>query len=161
MFFWLIAILQLIWAEFCVAAGWTLRAGVLQGVSTVHGPTPTLGVIVEDPGDPLVAYSLFEVFFEVDGTPFGTLHNDIPFSICEFIGEVPPGAGKDYSADACGLIPPTGLPLYDNADVLRGYVTELTTGGWGHHLIPEPSTASLLALGLVGMATARRRRTAA
>ena len=138
------------------ATGWTLRVGILAGVSTGHGPRSTLGAIAELPGDPALAESFFDVFFEVDGTPFGTIHNDTPYRIREDIDQVPP-VNFDYEPRGSDA---TWVELFDASEMPIGNLTELTTGGSGHHS-PEPTTFVMLVIGgllMGGWAQGRRRR---
>ena len=131
------------------ATGWTLRAGTTVGLAQ-----QTLGAVAEQPGDNTLADSFFDVFFEIDGTPFGTLHNNTALLVEAVVDRLPP-IGIDYNANNLLESP---LPMYDEQNVLRANLTELTTGGTGHHTpIPEPATMLLLGTGLVGIAGFRRK----
>lgn len=63
----------------------TLRAGVNQRLSK-----PSLGKIIELLNDSTQGYSFFEVYFEIDGTPLGTLYNKEPHIMERIITQVPP-----------------------------------------------------------------------
>ncbi len=131
------------------ATGWTLRAGVFQGVA------PSLGAVAEQAGDNTLADSFFNVFFEIDGTPFGTLNNINPLRVEAEVDRLPP-IGTDYTAD---FLLSGFIELFNQQGQHVANVTELTTGGTGHHLAtPEPTTVALLGIGLVGLAGAEVRR---
>lgn len=108
--------------------GYTLRAGSGEGVtpSTVGAilektggiPSPAdaaAGVTAANlvPADPKLAFSYFNVYFELTGTPYGPLHNKIdePLRLRTTISGVPP-IGRDYAY-------PISVGLYDTTDVLR------------------------------------------
>jgi len=67
--------------------GITVRAGTDEGVTL-----QSLGKITEQGSDPTKADSYFDIYFEIDGTPFGTLHNKNgePMRVETVIDKVPP-----------------------------------------------------------------------
>jgi len=103
------------------------------------GPRAALyspGRITEVPGDPTLADSFFDVFFELQGTPFGTLHNNVAHVDSGRIAFVPP-FGYEYRCLNCPI------PLFDPQGNLVGTVTSVV-----HLPIPEPNAMFLLGPGL-------------
>ncbi len=135
------------------STGWTLRVGEDSGVSSSHGfggSYQTLGAIAEQPCDSILAVSFFDVFFEIDDTPFGTLHNDTALRIGATIDQVVPPVGTDYFIH--WLVGPHVLELFDANDIHVANLVDLTTGGGGHHLItPVPAAAWLFGTALIGL----------
>lgn len=127
-------------------AGWTLRAGTGAGVAT-----PTLGTMAESTGNPAIAESFFDVYIEIDGTPWGTLHNNAPIHIAGQTLRLPPG-GSDYTVTSA--LP---IGLYDSNQALTAYFTQLTDDRPPHKSIPDSSTmVVLIGMGLMGLAALRR-----
>jgi hypothetical protein len=121
--------------------GLTLRAGVLQGV------TPTFGGI-QQTGDS-IADSWFNIFFEIDGTPFGTLHNNDPYVLEAEIDQI-------YPAEDTTYMPPDSSPiaLYDAGNTLVGHATASS-----HTITPIPAAVWLFGSALGGLGWMRRRST--
>jgi hypothetical protein len=126
------------------SSGWTLLAGISAGL-----PTHTYGAMAEQPGNSAVAESFFDVFIEIEGTPYGTLHNTTPVHISGLTYQLPPVS--DY------LVTNYPVPLYNSSQQLIATLTTLQNGQPAHKFIPEPGS-----LTLAGVATAmgllRRRR---
>lgn len=127
--------------------------GNLQG----DGPTYSPGMVQTQVGDPFIADSFFDVFFEVTiPGPFPTLHNYATdpgqhLRMQTVLTEIPPMAGTIYEPPI-----PYPIPLYVN-----GYpepVAWLTHAS--HTVTPEPGTIVFLGAGLaaVGFAAWRRNR---
>jgi hypothetical protein len=118
------------------STGWTLLAGINSGLSN-----RTLGAMAESTTDSAVAQSFFDVFFEIQGTPWGTLHNDTPLYIDGLTYKLPP-IGSVYTVENAPIA------LYDsNGNLAPVFITG------GVKIIPEPSTLLLVvgALGFLGL----------
>jgi hypothetical protein len=99
-------------------------------VETAGGITLTLantapGQITEQSGDPALADIFFDVFFEIEGTPFGTLHNTQALRVEAVIDQIPP-----FNVDMVGVNVP--LALYDGNGVL---VAQMTAAA--HAVVPS------------------------
>lgn len=144
-------------------AGWVMRAGATQGLAVTNG------FIQEDLqgfSDPTVATNRFNMVFEIDGTPDGTLHHDGTFFFTEDL-ESFPAIGADYGH--LGGPFGTSFPLYDASNTHVATIKDLfnsdhATTGRPHFqvtaVIPLPSAAILLGSGLCAMlggAVCRRR----
>lgn len=127
-------------------SGVTLTAG--QGL-TPGGVflDPSLGVVVEDSLDPLVATSFFELFFEVDLGGGVYLYNHTAHQMQETIDQVPPLSGTHVPPG------PAFTLLYD-APVGGTAVAQIITSS--HTIVPEPESGLLVGLGLLGLARLRR-----
>jgi hypothetical protein len=122
-------------------AGWTLLAGTNSGLS--HR---TLGAMAESTTDSAVAQSFFDVFFEIQGTPWGTLHNDTPLYIDGLTPQLPPPIGTVYTVENAPIA------LYDSNENLAVFITA------GDKIVPEPSTFALLGVGAIGLLANEWRR---
>lgn len=105
---------------------------------------PSLGVIVEDALDPLLATSYFEV--DLGGGFF--LYNQVPHQMQATIDQVPPSSGEHVPPG------PAFTLLYD-APVGGNLVAQIVSAN--HTVAPEPTTGLLVGGGLPGLAGARRR----
>jgi len=83
--------------------GVTLTAGAGMGQGGVL--SPTLGNVAEQPGDPTLADSFFDVFFEVDLGGGLFLYNQMPLRVQATISCVPPDEVYFHPLNLC-------LPLY-------------------------------------------------
>ncbi|NEO55726.1 MAG: PEP-CTERM sorting domain-containing protein [Okeania sp. SIO3B5] len=107
--------------------GWTLLVGRNNGL------TPTLGAAAEcetaatDCGesfeDSSKAYSFFNMFLEISGTPFGTLHNKDPFEIASITDSAPP------SLDITFKPLNSTTALFDENDIHVANLTSILTTG--------------------------------
>jgi len=128
--------------------GITVTAGAGLGNGGVLPPSK--GVIVEDPSDNTLAQSFFDVFFEVDLGGGLYLYNQIPLTVQSEIDRVPPNAAYHH-------VITSPIPLYlgfanigDPDFIFANLVT-------AQHIVPEPSTAVLLGLGVLGLLSMLRR----
>ena len=139
-----------------VGGGLTLVAGDGIANGSCDGPLCSLGRITET--TPLLADSFFDVFFEIQGTPFGPLHND-PTAPCKMktvLDQVPPPIGTTYICDTVAV----PIFLFDATGLIRGQLL-----GASHiintrhqHPMSEPATLVLLGSGLTIALWVRRRR---
>jgi hypothetical protein len=126
-----------------IGMGFRLVAGVMYGLS------PSLGQVKEQPGDPTLADSFFDVFFEVQLPGGGSARNDDPLRVQAVIDRTPP-LGIPYTH---GVGQP--IPLYDENRILVAYLVDAT-----HTPYPEPATWGLLATGLGALLILKRRSAA-
>ena len=135
-----------------VGGGLTLTAGDGTANGLCDGPLCSLGRITEQSGDPTLADSFFDIFFEITGTPFGPLHNDAPCQMESVIDRVPPAGGTIYICNTA-LAP---IFLLDANGIQRGQLLSAT-----HEIlttpIPEPGSLALVGVALMAIAGLRRR----
>jgi F0F1-type ATP synthase membrane subunit c/vacuolar-type H+-ATPase subunit K len=114
--------------------GYTLRAGLGQGGVISR----SLGAVAEQPGNPILAESFFDVFFVVE-TPQGSLYNQTPLRLASVIYCVPPKAA---------YIHPTGcLPLFTSPIPGQGmHVANLVSA---RHNVNIPIIPTLTEWGLI------------
>lgn len=139
-------------------AGWTFRAGVDQGLAA------TTGYIQESSTDPAVAENRYDMVFNIDGTPFGTLHHTgTLFFTSDITGF--PQVGADYSH--LGALFGTYFSLYDANDVHVLTMTDLfntdhISVGRPNFMVtavvPLPSASLLLMSGLAPLVIAAKSR---
>ncbi|MCP4250851.1 MAG: hypothetical protein GY778_27755, partial [bacterium] len=111
----------------CLTAdGITLRAGQGQGAPL----NPSYGAIAEQPGDPALAASFFEVYFEIDLGGGQYLYNHEPMRLEGVIDCVPPQVGYIHLVDC--------IALYD-APQGGNHVANLTSAE--HVVNPGPDPA--------------------
>jgi hypothetical protein len=136
--------------------GWFFRAGVSEGLS------PSTGFIRETT-NAAVGTNRFDLVFQIDGSPYGTLHHDGTFFFSAPIDRLPPvGTVYKHLGGPFG----TDFALLDTGDnqVLR--LTDLfgtdyvTQGRPEFTIVPLPSALGLLAVGIFGLFGARFRRRA-
>jgi hypothetical protein len=138
-------------------SGATLRAGDGTPNDANNGPLYSPGSIVEQAGNPALANSFFDVFFELTvpdplGPPL-VLENHTPMQVeCTGLASAPPGRCSYTFLNA-------PLQLFEG-DVVRGELLE-TPAGFSHHVVtptPEPRTLFLLGGALCCAGWRRRQR---
>ena len=133
--------------------GLTLTAGDGVADGLCSGPFCSMGRITEQGGNPLLANSFFDVFFEITGPalgPLGPLHNKVACKMETVLDRVAPPAGTTSICDLTG--PP--VLLYTAQDQAVGQVLS------AYHIIRivEPGSLALVGLALAGLAAAGRVR---
>lgn len=102
---------------------------------------PSLGVVVEQAGDPVLADAFFDVFFEIDPGGGAYMYNHLPLRLQSVIKSVPP-ENQPY------VIGPLCLPVFDRSTsvgaVLVGNIT-----GMQHTIVPPSSIPALGPAGLI------------
>jgi len=132
-------------------AGWKMRAGVNEGLA------PTTGYISEL-GDPQAPTARYDMVFEFENTPLGTLHHNGSLFFSTQIDQSP-AAGAVYKHTGCCF--GTLFDLFDGNNINVPLLTdqfgtdyaeagrpELTITG----IVPLPATVWLLSRGLLGIA---------
>ena len=128
----------------------TCGDGVANGLD--DGPLFTPGAITELPGDPALATSSFDMFFQVQvqSTGYGnfTLFNKDtdPLPVVSVIDRIPP---TNFQYTYAG-----GIPVYDVLDPDGEPVAVIPAAVF----TPEPSTLVVLGVGALGLIARRRRR---
>jgi hypothetical protein len=126
-------------------SGVTLRAGA----GFIASGLPSSGAIAEQPGDPTIGDSFFDVFFEIDISGM-TLHNEAALRLEAQILEVPP-LDIDYVHPLPGPVPLLNVQGTPVAQLINAV----------HTPIPEPATLTLFGIGLAGLGFLWRRTKAA
>jgi len=128
--------------------GLTLTVGDGMANGVPDGPLFSPGFIDEQ-SDRLHGFSEFNTLFELSGTPLGTLHNNTPAMMSQFIDQVPPAVGTTYLFEN----PP--VDLFNSQGVLVGQLVSAT-----HTITPEPEPSTLTLIGSVlgGLALILRNR---
>lgn len=131
-------------------SGWTFRAGVDQGLA------PTTGFIQET-SDPNIAQDWSNLAFAIDGTPYGTLHQNGTLFFATLIDQLPSvGAVYKHTGSPFG----TNYPLYDANNTIVLKLTDLFGTDWvtvGRPqieimgVVPLPPAFILLGSGLLGL----------
>ena len=125
-------------------AGVTLRAGA----GFIASGLPSLGAFAEQPGDPTIADSFFDIFFEIDILALGmTLHNTTAFLLAALILEVPP-----LSINYVHPLPDPVLLFNVQGEPVAQLINAV------HTPVPEPATLAMFAIGLAGLGFMMRRR---
>jgi hypothetical protein len=141
-----------------VAGDGVLPDGTMVRNSLVDPTLNSPGSIVET-SDPNVAHSIFNVRFELQGTPFGPLRNKVPAMMEADITFVPP-IGRDYVCMSCPLglfdFGPDGI-FSNSDDVLRAQLVNAVHTP----TVPEPSTLLLFGSGLAALVYRQLRRSKA
>ena len=124
-------------------SGFTLTAGDGIGNLVSDGPLYSPGSVIEQVGNTALADSFFDVFFQLDGTPYGPLHNNTALRVQTVIDQIVP-YGADFHFGG-------SVPLYDQSNVER-----VRIGPVDHFVVPEPGVLALFAAGL-GLLGFRRK----
>lgn len=116
------------------------------GATVLVGPGPgngitqqSLGIIVEEPADNMLAATTFEVFFEADLPGYDRVWNHIPFQIESVIDCVPPDAEYIHPEDQC-------IALYDDPDLGEGSIVAYL--GKAKHITVIPTLSEWTAIGM-------------
>jgi hypothetical protein len=111
---------------------------------------PSLGQITQRPTDPTIADSFFDVFFVLDGTPLGPLHNEVPVHMQATAGidRIPPlvvpGTCATSGQINCYYMVGPPVPLLNQQEVAVGLLTVAVH----EPKVPEPGTAVLSSVAL-------------
>ncbi len=133
-----------------VGGGLTLNAGDGVGNGMCSTPLCSLGRITEQGGNPMLADSFFDIFFEIQGSPLGPLHNIVPCKMETVLDQVAPASGTTY---VCNQTVTGPVFLYDLGNNQVGQLLSAS-----HTIIlPEPASLALVGLALAALAGLRRR----
>ena len=135
-----------------IGGGLTLTAGDGVADGLCGGPLCSLGRITEQSGNPFVADSFFDIFFEIQGAPLGALgplHNAVPCRMEATIDRVPPAALTTYVCNQAATGP---VMLLDANNQVAGRLVSTT-----HQIIPEPGDLALTGLALLMLVASRGR----
>lgn len=127
--------------------GLTLTAGDGLADGLCSGPLCSLGRITEQAGNPMLADSFFDIFFELQGAPLGPLgplHNNVACRMEAVLDQVPPVAQTTYVCNQAATGP---VMLFDANNVLRGQLL-----GTSHTILSEPTGLALAGLALLVLA---------
>ena len=131
--------------------GLTLTAGDGVGNLLADGPLHSGGRITET-GNPGLADSFFDIFFELSPTPLGPLHSLHPCHMQAIIDRVPP---YEIPYSGCG----GPIPLADQHGQVVGFLqSDPPVIHVPHRPVPEPSTMLLVGAGFTGLVATWRRR---
>lgn len=133
-----------------VGGGLTLTAGDGVADGLCGGPLCSLGRITEQGGNPFVADSFFDIFFEIQGAPLGALgplHNNVACHMEAVLDRVPPAAQTTYVCNQTATGP---IMLFDTNNIVRGQLL-----GTSHTILPEPGGFALTGLALLVLAGVR------
>jgi len=123
--------------------GLVLRAGKYDLVINPdinQNVSPTFGGIVEQAGNPALADSFFDVFFEISPTPFGNLYNHDAVRVGAVIDRVPPW-NTTY-------LHPTPLCLALYSDPIEDWQTPVNLVQARHSTGPPPPTGGIVEVGV-------------
>ncbi|GEM_PF-2357153 len=138
-------------------AGWTFRIGVDQGLPATTG-------YIQESTDPAVASNRYDTVFNIDGTPFGTLHHAGTFF---FSGDITsfPQVGADYKhlgapfGTHFALLDQNGTHVLNMTDLFN---TDFISVGRPYfvvtEVVPLPSAIPLFLSGLVSLVFVARNR---
>lgn len=135
-----------------VGGGLTLTAGDGVADGLCGGPLCSLGRITEQGGNPQLADSFFDIFFEIQGAPLGALgplHNNVACHMEAVLDRVPPAAQTTY---VCNQATTGPVFLYNAGNQQVGRLTATS-----HTILPEPGGLALTGLALLVWAGLRGR----
>ena len=136
-----------------IGGGLTLTVGDGVADGLCSGPLCSLGRITEQSGDPFLADSFFDIFFEIQGAPLGALgplHNAVPCHMEAVLDRVPPADQTTYICNQAATGP---VLLLDANNQVRGQLLSTT-----HTItIPEPGNLALTGVALLLLVGLRGR----